>query len=400
MKRVLVLLLSIAIGAVTLSAQRSDSDIKRDFEKGFKQLMNDMRNADSASIQSIAERVQAFEAEYQPHAEFLNKSVYPDGYDETINKLKDQLSESKQLAENQGRIRELESQVRELTGRLDVMSSENAMLLKQLDSLKGEMSALKKKVTDLQTKLAARDALVFALVDSLFLQYDKQLLSGTDVKRMKSLEQNNILTNIKRSVNDNLSFLSSTALSASDFPRLLDDQRKFESSWKGLGKKLTDAYFSSKERSREITEVNGMISTWRTQVDEAFWKALNNLFAEEKVGIANFTNSEEFYNNTIRYLDDEINNTMNKSPEDRYKSFEAFAYNTWGSKVKPVWVPVMKRNEMITDARESEIDTKVKLWQSQVEPGNTLVYILAGALVVAILVGLYLGMKKRPTPAA
>lgn len=400
MKKLFVLLLAMAVGAMTLNAQRSDSEIKRDFEKGFRQLMNDLRNADSASIQAIAERVQAFEAEFQPHAEFLNKSVYPDGYDETMNKLKDQLSESKQLAENQGRIRELESQVRDLTSRLDALSNENAMLLKQLDSLKGEMSALTKKVKELQEKLAARDAVVFALVDSLFLQFDKQLLSGTDVKRMATLEKNNVLTNIKRSVNDNLAFLSSTALSVSDFPRLLDEQRKFESSWKGLGKKLTDAYFSSKDRTRELNEVTGMISKWRTQVDEAFWKALNNLYAEEKVGVATFANAEEFYNNTIRYLDDEINNTANKSPDERLKAFEAFAYNTWGSKIKPVWVPVMKRHELFTDARESEIDTKVKLWQSQVEPGNTLIYILAGALVIAILVGLYLGMKKRPTPAA
>ena len=400
MKRAIILLLSITIGTLTLSAQRSDSEIKRDFENGFKTLMKDLRTADSATIQLLAERVQAFESEFEPHKEFLNKSVYPDGYDETVNKLNDQLSESKQLAENQGRILELESQVRDLTSRLDAMSSENAMLLKQLDSLRGEMSALKKTVNDLKDKLARRDAVVFALVDSLFLQYDKQLLSGTDVKRMKSLEQNNVLTNIKRSVSDNLAFLSSTALSASDFPRLLDDQRKFESSWKGLGKKLTDAYFSSKERTRELNEVNNMVSTWRTQVDEAFWKALNTLFAEEKVPIAQFNNAEEFYNNTVRYLDDEINNTANNIQETRLKSFEAFAYNTWGSKVKPVWVPVMKRNEMITDARESEIDTKVKLWQAQVEPGNTMLYILAGALVIAILVGLYLGMKKRPTPAA
>lgn len=400
MKRVIVLLLSISIGTVTLSAQRSDSEIKRDFEKGYRELMKELRTADSVTIQTLAERVQAFEAEFQPHSEFLNKSVYPDGYDETVAKLNDQLSESKQLAENQGRILELESQVQELTSRLDVMSSENAMLLQQLDSLKDEMTALRKKVNELQDKLARRDAVVFALVDSLFVQYDKQLLSGTDVKRLKSLEQNNVLTNIKRSVSDNLAFLSSTALSVSDFPKLLDEQRKFESSWKGVGKKLTDAYFSSKERTRELNEVNGMISQWRTQVDEAFWKALNNLYVEEKVPIAAFANAEEFYNNTIRYLDDEINNVANNTPETRLQAFEAFAYNTWGSKVKPVWVPVMKRNEMITDARESEIDTKVKLWQSQVSPGNTLVYILAGALVIAILVGLYLGMKKRPTPAA
>lgn len=400
MKQIFVFLLTIIIGASTIWAQRSDSEIKRDFEKGFKTLMKDLRTADSTTIGALAEKVAAFKNEYQPHRDFLNKSVYPDGYDETIAKLEDQLKESQELAESQGRIAALEAQVRELSSKIDALSSENAMLLKRIDSLKNEMTALRKTVAELQDKIAKRDAAVFALVDSLFVQYDTQRLSSSDMRKLSSLEKNNVVNNIKRSVNDNIALLSSTGIEALDFPRMLDEQRKFEKNWKGIGKKLADAYVGSRDRARELATVDTMIQQWRTQVDETFWKALNKLFTDEQLAVAESKNGEALYNNILKFIDDQMNNAGGQSSSELLKTYEKFAYNVWGAKLKPVWIPVMKRYELFTDAQESEIDTKVKLWQAQVQPSNTLLYLLVGALVIAVLVGLYLGMKKRPTPTA
>ncbi|MBI2429011.1 MAG: hypothetical protein HYV29_09505 [Ignavibacteriales bacterium] len=400
MRQALVLCIALAIGVSTLTAQRSDSEVKRDFEKGFKALMKDLREADSASIRSYAEKVAAFKNEFTEHRDFLNKSVYPDGFDETISKLEDQLKESQLIADSQGRIRDLESQVAELTGRIDAMSSENAMLLKQLDSLKGEVAELNAKVRRLQDNITKRDVAVFALVDSLFVQYDTQRLSTGDMRKLSSLEKNNVVGNIKRSVNDNIALLSSSGIEALDFPRMLDEQRKFEKNWKGVGKKLADAYVGAKDRAREITAVDTLISKWHSQVDEAFWKALNKVFTDEQVNVASVASGEELYNNILKFIDDEMSNAGNMDDAAREATFEKFAYNIWGAKLKPVWIPIMKRYEIFTDSQESEIDTKVKLWQSQVAPGNTLLYILVGALVIAVLVGLYLGMKKRPTTTA
>lgn len=399
MKKTIILFLSLALGVMTLTAQRSDSEIKRDFEKGYRQLMKDLRTADSVTIAPLAQKVAAFRDEYRAHQEFLNKSVYPDGYDETVAKLEDQLKESQQLAESQGRIAELESQVRELSGRIDAMSDENARLIRQLDSLKTEMTALRKKVAELQDKIVKRDAAVFALVDSLFVQYDTQRLSSSDMKKITSLEKNNVLTNIKRSVNDNVSLLATTGTDGLDFPRLLDEQRKFEKNWKGIGSKLADAYISSKDRAREIAAIDTMVAGWRTQVDEAFWKALHKLFTDNNVAVAPFANGDEFHASVLRYLEEQMAGAEGKSDAEQRDAFEAFAYNTWGAKVKPVWLPVMKRAGFYTDDRESEVDTKVKLWEAQTQPGNTLLYLLGAALALAVLAGLYLGMKKR-TPSA
>lgn len=397
MKQILILLFAFVIGVSTTQAQRSDSEIKRDFENGFKSLMKRLSTADSVTIKALTQEVTAFKNEYQQHRDFLNKSVFPDGYDETIAKLDDQLRESQLLADSQGRIAELESQVRELTSRIDALSSENAMLLKRLDSLKNEMAALRRTVAELQDKIAKRDAAVFALVDSLFVQYDTQRLSSTDMRKLSSLEKNNVVSNIKRSVNDNIALLSSSGIEALDFPRMLDEQRKFEKNWKGIGKKLADAYVGAKDRARELTAVDTLISNWHTQVDETFWKALNKLFTDEQLNVAPSTNGEQLYGNILKFIDDQMSNAGGLSSSDQLKTFEKFAYNVWGAKLKPVWIPVMKRYELFTDSQENEIDTKVKLWQAQAAPGNTLLYILVAAIVIAVLVGLYLGMKKRST---
>ncbi|MDD8018200.1 MAG: hypothetical protein PHP42_07490 [Bacteroidota bacterium] len=401
MKKVLMIALSVFLFSVAGAQERSDSDTKRDFEKGFKSLMKDLRSVDSKEkLEQLSKSADDFENQFKGSRDLLNNAIYPDGYDGTIEKLHEQLKAAKDLAESQIRIAQLEEQVKALSGQVETLTNENASLLAQLKGLKSELDSLRKVVALLHENIAKRDAAVFALVDSLFVQYDKQQLSTGDMKRLSSLEKNNVLTNIKRSIKDNLDFLSSTALSGLDFPKLLDEQRKFESSWKGVGKKLADAYLSSKDRTRELNQVDGMIASWHSQVDTAFWKSLNGIFVDEKVNVAPFTNGEEFYNNVVRFVDDETNNTANKDEAQRLATYEAFAYRVWGSKIKPIWVPVMKRYGMLTDAQVTDIDTKTQLWYSKVKPSNTLMYVLGAALIIAVLVGLYLGMKKRPTPAA
>lgn len=400
MKKLLIALLATFVFGFAAAQDRSDSDIKRDFEKGFKSLMKELRGADSTTIADVTAKVQSFKSEYESHKDFLNKAVFPDGYNGTIERLEDQLKESIELANSQARIAQLEAKINELSGQVDALSKENQQLLAQMKELKTEVQQLTAKVKQLQDNIAKRDAVVFALVDSLFVQYDQQKLSNGDMKKLSSLEKNKVVENIKRSIDENMAFLSSTGLSGLDFPKMLDEQRKFENSWKGVGKKLADAYVSSSNRSKEIAEVDGKLATWKTQVDEAFWKSLNQLFADENLKIETFTNGDEFTKNILKFIDDEMTNAGNKSTDEQTATFEAFAYKTWGSKVKPVWVPVMKRNGMITDEQVSNIDAKTQLWFAKVKPGNTMLYVLAAALVLAVLVGLYLGMKKKPTAAA
>ncbi len=395
MKKGIILLASIVLIIAGMNAQdRPQSDVKRDFETRFVLLTKNLNSADNeATLTQLLKDVAAFETEFKPHQEFLNKAIFPDGYDGLIDRLK----RSKELAEKKIRASQLEKEIASLNDQVQTLKEENASLRAQLTKAQAELASLKRTIATLQDEIQKRDEAVFALVDSLFVKYDTDQISGTDMKKLSILEKKNVVASIKRSVTDNIMFLSSASFSPQQIPQLLNEQRRFESSWKGVGQKLSKAYVPSSLQAKEVAEINGLIDGWRTLTDSTFWKGLNEVFAQEKLPIVPFYNGEQMYANITKFIDDEMQNSTKRSTEERSVTFEAFAYNTWGSKVKPSWIPVMIRQGLFTQEQMAEIDAKVKSWSASTKPieSSTLSYILIAALIVAVFVGVYLGTRKR-----
>lgn len=394
--RAMMLLTAVLFLAVgTIGAQeRTQSEIKKDFETRFVLLTKNLNSAESeAALTKLLADVTAFEAEFKPHQEFLNKAVFPDGYDGLI----DRLHKSKELAEKKIRASQLEKEIASLNDQVQSLKEENASLRAQLTKAQAELASLKKTIAMLQDEIQKRDEAVFALVDSLFVKYDTDQISGTDMKKLSVLEKKNVVASIKRSVNDNVMFLSSASFSPQQIPQLLNEQRRFESSWKGVGQKLAKAYVPTSQQGKEVAEIAGLIANWRTLTDGVFWKGVNDVFAAEKLPIAPFNNGEEMYANIVKFIDEESKNAAQRSTSEQTQIFEAFAYKTWGSKIKPSWIPVMMRHGMFTEEQMTEIDAKTKAWSAGMKPiqENTASYLLIGALVVAILAGIYLGTRKR-----
>lgn len=395
MNRINVLLACVALLVGGMNAQeRTQSEMKRDFETRFVLLTKNLNSAENEqTLTKLLSDVAEFETEFKPHRDFLNTAVFPDGYDGLIDRLK----KSKELAEKKIRASQLEKEIAALSGQVESLKEENAALRSQLSKAQAELAALKNTIAVLQDEIRKRDEAVFALVDSLFVKYDTEQLSGADMKKLSVLEKKNVVASIKRSVNDNILFLSSASFSPQQIPQLLNEQRRFESSWSGVGQKLSKAYVPSSLQAKEVSEIGGLIANWRTLTDGVFWKGLNEIFAAEKLPIAPFTGGEEMYNNILKFIDDETNNTAGRSDADRNTLYEAFAYKTWGSKLKPSWIPVMIRHGLFTEAQLEEIDARTKAWSAGLQPmqSNTLMYLLIGALVAAVLAGVYLGTRKR-----
>ena len=395
MKKSIIVLVAAVLFSAGLNAQeRSSSDIKRDFEKRFVLLTKNLNGAETEeTLQQLLKDVSDFETEFKPHQEFLNRAVFPDGYDGLIERLK----KSKELAEKKIRASQLEREIGSLTSQVQSLKEENASLRAKLAKAQGELAALKKTIAVLRDEIQKRDEAVFALVDSLFIKYDTDQLSGSDMKKLSTLEKNNVIASLKRSVNDNIMFVSSASFSIQQIPQLLNEQRRFESSWNGVGEKLSKAYLPTSLQAKEVSEITGLIANWRTLTDGVFWKGVNEVFAVEKLPITPFANSEEMFRNISKFIDDETANTNKRSAAEQKAIFESFAYNTWGSKLKPSWIPIMIRHGLFTEDQMTEIDAKTKTWSASLAPiaSNTLSYILIGALVIAILAGIYLGTRKR-----
>lgn len=405
MKQQLLFLAAILLFTFSTAQERSNSEVKRDFEKAYKGILKSINDAATPEeIAGVGEKVTALESEYAPHRDFLNKALYPDNFDESIAKLKAQFAYSEQkikaIGESAARIAELETQVATLTEEVNKLSGENASLLAQLKEAKAERDSLKKVVSTLRDNIAKRDKAIFALVDSLFMQYDKNVQPTGDIQKSQQskLERSNVLSNVKRAVADNIEFLNSTLLSGSDVAKLFGEQRKFESQWNGVKGLIANAYLSNKEKARELPMIDTMISEWRTKVDESFWKALNNLFSANKLAIAPIMNAGQIHNNLARYIDDQINAAGTETESDPYDVYQAFE-KLWTEELRPVWVPVMKDNGMITEANVADIDTKLQLWYAKVKPSNWLLYTLIGIIVLAVAYILYGRMKPKAATA-
>jgi hypothetical protein len=69
MKHSIIFLLSIFLFTFSTAQDRSNSEVKRDFEKDYKALLKTITNAGTTDeIAQVGEKVNAFEAEYKPYS--------------------------------------------------------------------------------------------------------------------------------------------------------------------------------------------------------------------------------------------------------------------------------------------------------------------------------------------
>ena len=409
----IVILLIIA--AVSLTAQqKSDRAIVDKFENTVKVLY---RTADSAkTVQDCADintSIDELEKGFVAHKALLDRALYPDDYTKTITNLKGRLlirQKDLGVIETQfTRIVGLENQMRELSGKISDLTQENERLMGTVKTLstsytlskeadKALFDSLNIVITKLRQNLTERDNLVFALVDSLFMQYDKSVASMNDIEKQGisgKLERRNVLTNIKKSIADNLQFLESTNLTPNDYVEITRQHQQFASQWKGLGPKLASIYMIGKQKKNEVVSIDSMLSTWSAKVDISTWKALASLMNKGGIQLKPFSNGTEFTANFLEFVDAEIKN-IKQEPEDvRAKRYNMFNDIVWKADLKPIWLPVLAESGRITAEQKTEIENRFKQWQSAITPVSPIVYGLIIILFAIVLWSLSRYMRKK-----
>jgi hypothetical protein len=399
----------------TAALAQSDSQIKQNFENRHAELLKAAEAATTTDeIKKVQADIDSFEKEYEPNKAFLDKALYPDDFTKTFEILRSRVNytaKQTQAVETQtARATEFEGQVRMLTEQVDRLTSENASILDQVHGLEAERTMDKKQidqltslVAKLQKNIADRDNMIFNLADSLFLQFDKPNMSpGQESQRMVAFEKNNILTSVKRAINDNMSFLQSTTLSGEDVVKLKEEQRKFAGHWNGVGPKLAQIYLPSKNKTQQLSLIDSMIVEWKLRADAVFWKALNNEFQKHAIVIKPFNSGEGFYQNVTGYIENQTNNVENQSESNRYAAYTSFADTVWEKRIEPVWQPLLQREGYVTQNQMGDIKAKMEIWKSKVKSSNYVVYFLiAGALLIIGFI--YFARTKKgqkpPVPA-
>jgi cell division protein FtsB len=383
------------------------------------------KNVDKAnSVQECAElnaSVDALEKEFAADKTLLNKAIYPEGYDRTIEHLRGKLLiRQKDLGfiESQViRITELETTVRGLSDQIQKLNMQNEklladiqMLTQNVQKLTGDLfnastplDSLHNMIVKLRQGLQDRDALIFALTDSLFLQYDKNVSDMKDVEKqglLGKIERHDVIGNVKHSIMDNVTFLETTQLKGSDLVTLVRQQKRFQSQWTGIAPKLTSIYVSGKAKKYEVSAVDSMLAVWGDKVDDAMWRSLNTLFKEKGFFVKEFKNGEEFSANFMTFLAEQIQNPNEETNDTRFKLFTNFHENLWLTDLNATWLPALTELNKISDTQRKEIEVKVEKWRSIVSPGASwLIYVLVllGVLLIPIL-AIRLFPKASKTP--
>jgi hypothetical protein len=395
---------------VLLAQQKSDYATVQRFKVKVQSILKAVEQANS--VQECAElntTVDVLEKEFAVEKTLLNKAIYPDGYDRTMEQLRGKLlirQKDLGLIESQVvRITELEATVRGLSDQVAKLNKANEKLLSDIQALTQNvqkltgdlfnaatpLDSLHNMIVRLRQGLQDRDALIYALADSLFLQYDKNVGDMKDVEKqglLGKIERHSIVGNIKRSIMDNVAFLETTQLKGGDLVTLVRQQKRFQSQWTGIAPKLTSIYMNGKSKKYEVTTIDSMVAVWGDKVDDAMWRSLNALFKERGFFVREFRNADEFCSNFITFLSEQIQNPNEETNDTRFKLFTNFYENLWLSDLNVTWLPALTELNKISDTQRKEIEAKVEKWRSIVTPGASwLIYVLVllGVLLIPIL---------------
>ena len=399
------------IVVASMTAQQiSDRAIVDRFTKSVKELFRDVDSAQSAhDCADVNALIEEMEKEFAAHKELLDRALYPDDYSKTITNLKGRLLVRQKdlgVIETQlVRIAALESQVRELSGRIDDMSTE-VTNLQRAHLLNMEAAAMDRALLDslkivisrLRQSLRERDNLIFALVDSLFMQYDKDVASMNDVEKQGisvRLERRNVLTNIKKSLEDNLKFLESTNLSPNDYAEIARQNQRFSSQWNGLRPKITSIYLGGRKKNKEAVLIDSMLATWSSKVDQGTWNALRVLLEKGGMQLKPFSSGDEFTGNFSEFVAAEISNAKQEPGDVRLKRFNTFNDSVWKTDLEPTWLPVLAGSGKITANQKDEIEKEFGSWQSAIAPVSPLVYIVVAILLLMLLWSLNRYVRKK-----
>jgi hypothetical protein len=308
------------------------------------------------------------------------------------------------------KVRELSDQISKLNIQNEKLMNDVKGLAENIKKLSGDLfnsstpiDSLRNMIVSLRQGLQERDALIFALTDSLFLQYDKNVGDMKDVEKqglMSKMERHGIIGNVKRSIIDNMMFLQATQLKGSDLVTLVRQQQRFQSQWKGLGPKLTSLYLGGKAKKNEVIAVDSMLTVWGDNVDGALWRSLNILFKEKGFSVKEFKNGDEFGQSFAAFLDGEIQNVRKEANDVRFKLFSNFNENFWQTDLNAVWLPALIELHKLSDVQKKEMEAKVDQWHSSVQPGvSWMVYVLI-ALCVVVVAMIVMRFMRKPQKAA
>lgn len=406
---VLVAITIVSIGfSVGASAQQLDYTIVKSFQAKYDSIKTAIRQA--KTVQDCAEisaDIDELQKRFAADTTLLNKALYPNDYDAEIGIVRLDLS----LAQNKlgiiesqvEQITSLESQVRMLSAKVDSLSTSNSNLMASLSVVTKAMTknrnmvdSLEHIIGELRRGLRARDAAIFALVDSIFMQYGNKV-KGLPEQEMTTLSRkisrHGVLGAIRGAAEQNLKFLETTQLNGTDLIRLLEEQHQFNAYWEGLAPKLSDLYANRNERIREIAATDTVVSRWGKLADSLMWAGLYREFKDNDVSVDSFSNADQFVANLGEYFDTQ-GGSLKAPASERASRLHSFLNNLWIPTVNARWLPMLVKEGALTDNQANVLRNKFMNWENSTKPSYVLLFLFI-ILIFAATVVFFIIRRRR-----
>lgn len=377
------------------SFAQSDYEIVQNFKTKYQQIEKQIKDATTLDgLNAVVTGIDQLKQEFAAHKDLLDKSLYPDNYSKSFEKL------NASYVLRQGdftTIDVLETEVVELERQVDFLNRRNNELITQIEELKAKRKKDKKTITklenliaDLRTSLRKRDLLVLEMMDKLMppIMREKAKLSSEDKNLVRREERKeDVLENVKISIEDNMRFLEATSLNPDDIKDVQKQQEEFSKTWKAIGPKLVDIYADKSNKAVVLKEIDSLYTEWYTNsIDQNVWRSIRDEFKSHGIILKEFNYGEEFVEVVKQFISDEIKNLDVKSGKAAEKTFVNFTDSTWFATVKPNWVPYLIEGGLFTDKQKDEIEKDIEKWKGELYPSKWWLYVLIWVGIVVILV--------------
>ena len=405
MKTLIALLVLAFVLNVSVYAQ-SDREKTDKFKSSVQKLEDAIKNAkDLTECQSIEGQIEKLRTDSQTDKALLDKSLYPDDFNSSIEKLTTALTLRKgdfsQIHQLKTEVTGLQDQVTELNKKNFDLIGEIRTLTLRVNKSEKANDSLKTLVAQLRASLKERDKLVMGMVDSLLTEFIKNPSGLSEAQQqgmLTTIKNKNLFFNIQRTINDNIKFMEVTQLTADDISEMKKQQIKFSKLWRQMGPKLADVYLSKKESAVQIDQINSLFTSWSLLINNQLWGNVDKVLKSKDVKILPYSNGDQFADNMKSYIQDQLKNLPTLGKDQSLKEFRLLSDTLWFGNIKKEWVPVLIENGLLSEAQKDTIENNLAQWKQQVEPPFSFnwVYVALGAvLIVIIAVFIVMSRKKK-----
>ncbi len=386
-----------------LSAQ-SDYEIVQNFKNAKQKIEQSIKDASTLTeLNNLEYKIGQLHLDFLKNKDLLDKSLYPDDFESSFNNLKATLKLRKS---DFSQIDVLQTEVTQLQSQVDLLNEKNTELINQVQALeveskkdKSRIAQLEKSIAELRASMKKRDDLVMNMLDSLMpppYRGAKELSAKEKRQIYSEAKKNNIIANLKRSIDDNIKFVKVTTLTPDDIEAIKKQQNDFVSLWQSIGPKIIDIYSGKGQNINQLKEIDSSFTSWHDALTQQIWNSIRDKFNQHNIILSRFNNGEDFTNTLTYYINDEIKNVNTKEKENAEKSYKTFTDSVWFGEVKPNWVPYLINNKMLSEAQKNTIENNIAQWNAEVYPGGfNWIYLIIIVLVVVIVILFFVRRKQK-----